>query len=374
MSSTRAATLRAHVVARAEDRPGVYTWHGPGGELLYVGKSVRVRTRLLSYFRAEPGDKAARLVDDAARVDWSYVPNEFSALLTEMRLIQRRRPRYNVQHKRKVGYAFVKITREAAPRVLPVTRVVDDGSTYFGPFPRVRRVKETIRELAYALGLRDCPATVPVFFGDQLEIFGGAGAAAAPPRPPRCLRADLGTCLAPCCGRVTAADYASRVQDARRFLEGRGRAPLDLIAARMAEAVRAREFEYAAVLRDRRERLDRFQAELAAFRGEVEGLTFLYRVPGFKGNDRLYYVRRGRVVADLAHPKTGAARLDVARSLEEIGTDTDPGPGGLTGHQAAEILLVARWFRQKPREMERTRPLEAWLAERGLRRPRRPSA
>ena len=108
---------------------------GPEEEILYVGKSVRVKSRLLSYFRAEPGEKAAKLIRNTLAIEWDYVPNEFAALVREMRLIKRWRPRYNVEHKRKRSFAFIKITREPAPRILPVTRILPDGATYFGPFP-----------------------------------------------------------------------------------------------------------------------------------------------------------------------------------------------------------------------------------------------
>ena len=50
------ATLREYVRAHAENRPGIYRMTGPGDELLYVGKSVKVRSRLLSYFTAERGE------------------------------------------------------------------------------------------------------------------------------------------------------------------------------------------------------------------------------------------------------------------------------------------------------------------------------
>lgn len=352
------APLREKVRASAENRPGVYRWLGPGDELLYVGKSVRIRSRLLSYFRAEGGEKPARVIREATRVDWEYVPNEFGALLREMRLIQRYRPRYNVQHKRKRSYAFVKITREPAPRVLPVSRVADDDATYFGPFPRVGRVGDTIRDLAYVLGLRDCPSTTPMAFGDQLEIFGGTLA-----RRPLCLRGDLGTCMAPCCGRVDSHVYQERVRQARLFLEGRGRAPMETLQRHMAQAAGRKEFEYAALLRDRLERLRLFQEELAAFRGQVESLTFVYRVPGFRGADRVYLVRRGRVRAEEEHPKARRERARVAARAEEVFSEPDRGPGGLSSREAAEILFVARWFRLRPEELERTRSPEAWLAE-----------
>jgi excinuclease ABC subunit C len=329
---------------------------GPRDELLYVGKSVHVRARVLSYFRASKGDKAWELIRETARIEWDYIPNEFYSLIREMKLIQRWQPRFNVQHKRKRIYAFVKVTAEAAPRVLPVTRIAEDRATYYGPFPRVRSVARTVRELGHVLGLRDCPATTPVFFDDQLEIFGTG-------RLPNCIRAELHTCLAPCCGRPSLAEYRRAVDLARRFLEGRADEPLADLEAKMTAAARRTDFEYAAVLRDRLDRLREFRDQLVAFRGAVEDLTFVYRVPGHRGDDRVYLVRRGRIRKELPHPKSRRARERVARAIDEVYGETDPGPAGLSPQDAAEILLVARWFRLKPKERRRTVRPEVWLAE-----------
>jgi hypothetical protein len=144
------SALREYVRTHAENRRGVYQMLGADGDPLYVGKSIRVRARLLSYFQALPGEKATKLIRETGRIQWEYIPNEFSTLVREMKLIQRWRPQFNVQHKRKRMYAFVKLTREIAPRILSVTRAVPDGSLYFGPFPAVGKVGATARELAHA--------------------------------------------------------------------------------------------------------------------------------------------------------------------------------------------------------------------------------
>jgi len=348
--------LRQYVRAQAENRPGVYRMLGPEEELLYVGKSVHVRTRLLSYFRAPKGEKAWELIRETSRVTWEYVPNEFSALVREMKLIQKWRPRFNVQHKRKRIYAFVKVTREAAPRVLPVSRVADDGATYYGPFPRVGALAHAIRELAHVLGLRDCPGPTSVFFDDQTELF-QAG------RTPRCLRADLGTCLAPCCGRPSAAAYGRAVETARRFLEGRASGPLRDLERQMIEAADRMDFEYAAILRDRIDRLARFRDELVAFKGRVDDLDLVYRVPGFKGDDRLYLIRSGRIRREMPHPKSATARERAVRTVEEVYGEAEPGPAALEPEDAAEILLVAQWFRLHPRERRRAAAPDEWLAD-----------
>jgi len=354
---TTDSPLRRWVREHAENRPGVYHMYGPGGRILYVGKSIRVRTRLLSYFRAEPGEKPAELIRQTARIRWDYISDEFGALVREMKLIQEQRPRFNVQHKRKRAYAFVKITAEPAPRVLPVSGVSDDGALYYGPFPRVGRVAQTIRDLAHALGLRDCAGATPMHFADQLDIFGAVD------RTPGCMRAELGSCLGPCAGMVTDRDYARRLDEARRFLENRTRTPLHRIQERMETAAARLDFEYAAILRDRLTRLRMFQDELTAFRGHLESLRFIYRARGHGGRDRLYLIRTGRIRDHFALPDT-PARLERARArIAETFEGPEAGPGALSAHDAAEVLLVARWFRLHDEERARTLPPERVLSQ-----------
>jgi excinuclease ABC subunit C len=346
--------LRAYVRQHAEDRPGIYRMVGPESEILYVGKSVRVKSRLLSYFRADPREKAGKLIRDTKAVEWDYVPNEFAAIVHEMRLIKRWRPRYNVEHKRKRSFAFIKITREPAPRIIPVARVLPDGATYFGPFPRPRLLGLTLGELCHVLRLRDCPGTIPIVFGDQLEIFERG-------RAPRCIRAETGTCLGPCCGGCTASDYTRPVEIGRRFLEGRSRIPLSLLRKEMEKASSAMEFEYAAMVRDRLERLETLQRELVAFKGRMEGLSFVYRVPGFNGDDRLYLIKRGLVAEDMPNPRGKTGRRKAAAKIESVFQAPPPDAGSLSQEAASEILLVARWFRLREREMARVLKPEDWL-------------
>jgi excinuclease ABC subunit C len=180
-------------------------------------------------------------------------------------------------------------------------------------------------------------------------------------RVPHCIRAELRTCLAPCCGRPSAEEYRRAVDLARRFLEGRAEKPLADLEARMADASARMDFEYAALLRDRLQRLRSFRDQLVAFRGAVEDLTFVYRVPGFHGDDRVYLIRRGRIRREMQHPKGRSARESVARAIEEVYAETDPGPAGLEPQDAAEILLVARWFRLNPGERRRTLRPDKWL-------------
>ena len=346
--------LREKVRACAEDRPGVYRWLGAGGRILYVGKSVRLRSRLLSYFREETG-KAARMVAEAEDINWDLKPNEFAALIREMRLIRAWQPEYNVQHKRDRRYGFIKITREPAPRLIPVSRVHNDGASYYGPFAQTGWLAQAVHDLSLATGLRDCPAHTPIHFGDQLEIFSGG-------RVPRCIRADTGTCPAPCAGRCTTAEYDRRLRLARAFLEARSRAPLAELADSVKQAATDLHFEYAATIRDRMETLEKLWNHLSGFRGQVENLNLVYSVPGYEGDDRIYLIRRGRPCAHLPMPKSDRARRRANEVVEEVfqpvPADRD---GRLDGDAAAEVLLTVTWFSRRPGERERAVAPERWL-------------
>ena len=345
--------LRAHVRAGAHNCPGIYRMYGPAGEVLYVGKSVRVRTRLLSYFRADRGEKAAEIVGHAHRIDWEHLPSEFAALLREMELIKHWRPPFNVQHKADAAYCFIKLTREAAPRLLVVEQASADRARYYGPFTGRARLRDALRQLGDLLQLRDCGAALPMRFGDQGELFGVD-------RAPLCYRGELKTCLAPCSGLCTQGEYAERALLARRFLEGDAERPLAILRQRMDAASGRLQFEYAAELRDRAERLLAVQEELVALRGTIETLSFAYHVPGYGGDDRLYLVRRGSIRAELPYPTTRTEREFAAARVRDIYGAPEPRLSSVRPHEIAQILLVAQWFRRNPTELERTHPPEAF--------------
>src|SRR5256714_7761510 len=157
-SDAQLAIMRSTVRDGAADRPGIYRMLSSDGEVLYIGKSKQVRSRLLSYFRcAYPEEKGARILRSAEKIEWEYTPSEFAALLQELRLIKRYRPRYNVAMMRDARhYSFIKLTRGAAPKLLVVRGASgEDASIYYGPFVGAQRVEEAVRELNDAVMLRE---------------------------------------------------------------------------------------------------------------------------------------------------------------------------------------------------------------------------
>lgn len=348
-SKDQLAAMRADVRARCEDRPGVYRMMAPDGEIVYVGKSKRIRTRLLSYFRCGPGDKGARIIREAGRLEWDYTPSEFSALLEELRLIKRWRPRLNVQMKRDARhFAFIKVTRGAAPKLSVVRGAgADDSGFYYGPFRSTQRVEEAVRELNDVLGLRDCALDRRMHFADQPELF------QLMPRTPGCIRYEVQKCLGPCVAACTAAEYDERLKLARAFLDGVDDLPLEALRCDMAQAAERLEFERAASLRDKLRRLEGLREQFLHFRFAVESLSFVYTVPGHGGEDRTYVIRRGRIRAELPGTAGTIDRVQLASAISDVFGRVEHAGAQIPTHEIDELLLLSSWFRKFPEELER---------------------
>ena len=360
--------LRETVRATAENQPGVYRMVASNGAVLYVGKSVHIRTRLLSYFRAVDGDKARRLMAKTQRVDWDYTPDAFAALLHEWRLIRRWRPPFNVEHKAETEFRFVKLTTETTPRLVVTRTVEDDRATYWGPFGAAARVRHAMRVLNGVVGVRDCASATPMRFAEQGDLFsppgdtGPAGDGGALRIVPLCVRGEMGMCLAPCAGRCSSAQYSAAVDRARRFLDGAGYEPIMDLTGRMNDAAARQQYELAGRLRERVDLLHRLAEELTLVRGALERLSFAYRLPAAAGGETVYLIRRGRVLGEFHLPadprrrrpaearmRDGARRLWAASATAGRRIDST---------MAGELLVVAGWFRRKPEELDRCIPVE----------------
>ena len=352
-------SMRAEVRSHVKDRPGVYRMLSADGEIVYVGKSKKLRSRLLSYFRCSyPEDKGARIVREADRIERDYHPSEFAALLEELRLIKRYRPRLNVAMKRDARhFAFIKLTRGPAAKLLVVRGAgADDAQVYYGPFHGAQRVGEAVRELNDALGLRDCRIDQPLHFADQPELF------QIYPRTPGCIRYEIRKCLGPCVGGCSTSQYAERVQLVRGFLDGADDGPMRTLRAEMEAASERLEFERAAVVRDKLQSLEHLRAEFIRFRFAVETLSFVYTVPGFEGDDRIYLIKRGRVRGEYSVPRTEADRMRLLGMVEDVFNPAERDTAQVPAHEIDELLLMSSWFRRFPDELGRSRQARAFAA------------
>jgi excinuclease ABC subunit C len=318
-----------------------------GGELIYVGKAKCLRSRLLSYFRPQSRDpKAGRILEATRVLVWEPGTSEFAALLRELELIRRWRPRFNVQGQpRRARRVYVCVGRRPAAYVFLASRPPATGFAIFGPVPAGRSTGEAVRRINDWYRLRDCPQAQEMAFADDQELFPVLRAAG-------CLRHEIGSCLGPCAGACTRADYAGAVRAAIAFLEGRDTSPLEMLERDMKAASAVLDYERAAVLRDRLEVLRWLSERLAHLRA-CRLRSFVYPVTGHDGAQVWYLIRHGRVCAALPAPQEEQARRAAAAVLQEVyGKDTPPGPPTL--EEIDGVLLVASWFGRHKDERLRT--------------------
>jgi excinuclease ABC subunit C len=187
--------------------PGVYLWRDAGGEVLYVGKAKRLRSRVRSYFATDfPTSPRNQLLQRLiADVETIVVPSEAQSLILENNLIKEYRPRFNVRLKDDKSYPSIAVTLgEPFPRVLVTRRRDIPGARYFGPYTDVGQLRRTLAIIRRLYTVRSCHDDLP---RDRRD------------RP--CLDYHIGRCQAPCVGWQDQPEYRRMVEDVVRFLEGR---------------------------------------------------------------------------------------------------------------------------------------------------------
>jgi excinuclease ABC subunit C len=218
------------------ESPGVYLWKDAAGQVLYVGKAKRLRSRVRSYVAAEHtlAPKTAALMRLAVDVDSIVVPTEAHALVLEATLIKEYVPRFNILLRDDKSFPYIKVTlQEDFPRVFVTRRVVNDGAKYFGPYTDVGGMRRAMHVVKRLFTVRSCRYDL------MREV---------PDRP--CLDYHIKRCLAPCVGLQSRADYRRMIDEIVQFLNGRDDQVVDAVKAKMLEASEQLDFERAAELRD----------------------------------------------------------------------------------------------------------------------------
>ncbi len=224
--------------------PGVYRMFDAKGALLYVGKAKSLKKRVGSYFaRPQLEPRIAAMVAQVAAIETTVVRTESEALILENELIKSLNPRYNVLLKDGKGYPSIFISGQEFPRIVFHRGARKSKGRYFGPYPSVVAVRESINRLQKLFRLRNC---VDSFFENRS-------------RP--CLQYQIKRCTGPCVGLISPEDYARDVRHAVMFLEGRSSDVIDELVKAMEQASADLAFEQAAELRDEISRLRQMQAK-----------------------------------------------------------------------------------------------------------------
>jgi excinuclease ABC subunit C len=224
------------ILATLPVKPGCYLMKNVEGKIIYVGKAIGLKNRVRSYFHADASHdaKTRRLVREIADIEWIVVGSELEALILEMNLIKKHRPKYNVRLKDDKRYPYIKIHwADPFPKVTVTRQMVDDGSRYFGPYTSAWAVYQTLDVLRRIFPYLTC----------DREITGMDQRA--------CLYYDIKLCTAPCIGAVNQIQYRRMISDLMEFLSGHSEDIVARLQAEMEKASEEMRFERAAALRDR---------------------------------------------------------------------------------------------------------------------------
>jgi excinuclease ABC subunit C len=272
--------------------PGVYRMLNAQNEVLYVGKARNLRARVSNYARPTGHSaRIARMIRETASMMFLTTRTETEALLLEQNLIKQLKPRYNVLLRDDKSFPNILVAKSHDfPQIKKHRGAKSEKGDYYGPFASAGAVNRTLNHLQRVFLLRNCSDAM---FESRT-------------RP--CLLYQIKRCAGPCVGRIGKEDYANLVADAERFLRGKSTEIQRHLAAEMAAASDAMEFERAAALRDRIRALTNVQsAQGINPRGVAEADVIALHMEGGQACVQVFFIRAHQSWGNRDYyPRTGS--------------------------------------------------------------------
>ena len=303
MSKTGYKVIQKYI-STLDSSPGVYRMLDDQARVLYVGKARNLKARVSNYARPSGhSGRITRMISETSSMMFLTTRTETEALLLEQNLIKQLKPRYNVLLRDDKSFPNILVTTEHRfPQIKKHRGAKSEKGAYYGPFASAGSVNRTLSQLQRVFMLRNC---TDAMFESRT-------------RP--CLQYQIKRCSGPCVDRISTDEYGAAVKDAQRFLSGRSTEIQEKLAAQMAAASEAMEFEQAAGLRDRIRALTQVQttqginpktvseADIVALHleaGQACVQVFFIRANQNWGNRDFY----PRVAADMSHAEVMEAFL-----------------------------------------------------------------
>ncbi len=308
------------------------------GEIIYVGKAINLRNRVRSYFHssAELDAKTRQLVRRIADIEWILVGSELEALILEMNLIKKHRPRYNIRLKDDKRYPYIKVHwGEPFPKVTVTRQMVEDGSRYFGPYTSVWAVHQTLDVLRRIFPYLTCDRVIT---GKDL-------------RP--CLFYDIKLCSGPCIGAIDQAGYRQMIDDLCQFLEGRTEPIVDRLRAEMETASEELRFERAAALRDQIQAIDRVVEHQKVISSEKidSDVVAMARSDG-EACVQVFFIRSGKLIGReyfvLEGTEDAADNEVISQFIKQFYSEAaSVPPQVLLPNEVEEAQIIEQWLRTR---------------------------
>ncbi len=349
MAVTLEDTIKRRLQA-VPDSPGVYMFRDNKSQVIYVGKALRLRDRLRSYFTPGYADTArvSELIRRANDFEFVTTANEVEALVLENNLIKNYRPRFNIRLKDDKNYLYLKLpVTEAFPRVHYSRRVQNDGALYFGPYTSALSLRSTVKSIRQLLPFRTC--------SDEIFKQGKV-----------CLDFHIKRCPGPCERRISSEDYKARINEVALFMEGRSDLLGRELEDRMESAADRLDFENAARYRDQLQSIERIaDRQKVLTRGRDDQDIVAYARSGNDVYVEVAYIRQGKMVGHDGHALDGAGDAtepELLRGfmLQYYSSATHVPRSVILPGPVEEPELIKGWLSEK-----RGRPVEIEVPQRG---------
>ena len=281
------------------EKAGVYQFFEENGSILYVGKAKVLKNRVTSYFNKIKHDsiKTKLMVKKIRDIKYSVVETESDALLLEDSLIKKFKPRYNILLKDDKSYASIVIKNEPFPRVLSTRQILNDGSTYFGPYTSGKSLYSILDLIKELYPLRTCTLNLSKA-NIQAKKF------------KVCLEYHLGNCLGPCIGKQREDDYQQGIQHIKRIIKGEYLEAVKTLKKEMIQLASEQKFEQAQQLKERIQTLENFQAKSTIVNTDIDNVEVFSIASDAQSTYANYmHIMRGSIV----HVYTA----EVVRQLDE---------------------------------------------------------
>ncbi len=271
--------------------PGCYLWKNDQNEVIYVGKAIKLESRVRSYLNPNHSDRKTRaLYEELQDLDWIATGTEAEALILEATLIKKYNPKFNVRLKDDKRYPFICVsTSEAYPMVFLTRKVKDNGDRFFGPYTDVKAARDSLELIHRIFPVRKTKLKLPL----------------AKPQSP-CLNFHMNRCLGPCQGNISREVYSELIDQILSFLEGKKEGLVQRLKTSMMASSEKMEYERALYLRNRIEQINQIrqkQTVVSLDGGEEDIIAFARR--DNEGQVIVLEVRGGRLENKKSFPITG---------------------------------------------------------------------
>jgi len=218
------------LIKHLPNTPGVYLMKDSRGKILYIGKASSIKKRVASYFRGPLNDRLQNLLQLTRKIDFIKTDSVIEALILEANLVKKHQPKYNIKLKDDKSFVNIVISKGNFPRV-------------FTDRYRQNRVKGKI------FGPYTSAKSARVALGILRKIFPFRSCRKLPKKT--CIHYEIGQCLGPCINACSKNEYKKTIRHLTLFLEGKRKRLIQTIKKEMSLEARKKNFEKAALLRNR---------------------------------------------------------------------------------------------------------------------------